>query len=209
MHEELVHKARIAEIVREMAEASSRQGTSFQSVSSVDSFTEDSGGMKKTDTAENGLKFIIAPSEHSSPQNVVKLVHEGRFSTHMRNSRPLEKPTTPTEADERSDWKERSKTDNGACKNGATSPEVAVAIKGTSTLLRVECIQNCSNRFVFADNGRQEFRSETLLVDAKQCLEEGLIHLFMNEHSIVQKENFNSTMTELRQEHQATKVRKI
>ena len=42
LHEVLARKARIADIEGEMAEASSSQGTSFRSISPVDSLTEDS-----------------------------------------------------------------------------------------------------------------------------------------------------------------------
>ena len=43
LHEELVRKDRIADIEREIAEASSSQWTNFRSVSSVGSFPDDSG----------------------------------------------------------------------------------------------------------------------------------------------------------------------
>ena len=42
LHEVLARKARIADIKGEMAEASSCRGTSFRSISRVDSLTEDS-----------------------------------------------------------------------------------------------------------------------------------------------------------------------
>ena len=75
-----------------------------------------------------------------------------------------------------------------------------VANKGTSKFLTAECIQNWSETFI-VDNGRQDVRSETLLVDTKQVLEEE-IHLGMSEHSIVQTEEIlNHTMTETRKEH--------
>ena len=47
LHETLARKARIAEIEREIAEASSSQGTIFRSISPVNSFTEDSGWKDK------------------------------------------------------------------------------------------------------------------------------------------------------------------
>ena len=51
------------------------------------------------------------------------------------------------------------------------------------------------------DNGRHDVRSETLLVDTKQVLEED-IHLGMSEHSISQtKEILKYTLTETRKEH--------
>ena len=169
LHEQLARKARIAEKEREIAKASSSQGTSVGSISPGDIFTEDSGWMDKSETAENGAEFKIVV--HSKSENAVKLNHKGKYSAPMR------------------DWKDRTKADNGACRQGATSqPEVRVANKGTSKLLTAECIQNWSETFV-VDNGRQYFCSDTLLVDTKQVLKEE-IHLFMSELSIMQTENF-------------------
>ena len=195
LHEQLARKARIAEKEREIAEVSSSQGTSFPSVSSVDSFTEDSRCMAETETVEDGAKSNIALSVHLKSENAVKLVHEGKFSALRRDSKP------PTEADEQADRKDSTDVDNGTCRQGATSqPDVKVANKGTSKFLTAECIQNWSETFI-VDNGRQDVRSETLLVDTKQVLEEE-IHLGMSEHSIVQTEEIlNHTMTETRKEH--------
>ena len=189
LHEQLARKARIAEKEREIEEASSRQGSSVRSVSSVDSFTEVSRCMDKTETAD------IALSVHSKPENAVKLVHEGKFSALRRDSKP------PTEADEQADRKDSTDVDNGTCRQGATSqPDVKLANQGTSQLITTECIQILSETFI-VDNGRQDVRSETLLVDTKQVLEED-IHLGMSEHSISQtKENLNHTMAETRKEH--------
>ena len=189
LHEQLARKARIAEKEREIEEASSRQGSSVRSVSSVDSFTEVSRCMDKTETAD------IALSVHSKPENAVKLVHEGKFSALRRDSKP------PTEADEQADRKDSTDVDNGTCRQGATSqPDVKVANKGTSKFLTAECIQNWSETFI-VDKGRQDVRSETLLVDTKQVLEEES-HLGMSEHSIVQTEEvLNHTMAETRKEH--------
>ena len=136
--------------------------------------------LDQTETAENGAKSISAVSVYSKPKNAVKLVHEGKFSAPMRDSKSL------AEADERAGWKDRTKPDNGASSQRATSqPDVNLVDKGTSKLLTAEGIQNWSETFV-VDNGRQDFRSETLLVDTKQVLEEE-IHLIMSEHSIVQQ----------------------
>ena len=163
-HEQLARKARIAEKEREIAEASSSQGTSVRSVSSVDSFTEVSRCMDETETAD------IALSVHSKSEKAVKLVHEGKFSALRRDSKP------PTEVDQQADRKDRTNADNGACRQGATSqPDMKVANNGTSKFLTAECIQNWSETFI-VDNGRQVVRSETLLVDTKQVLEEE-IHL--------------------------------
>ena len=74
------------------------------------------------------------------------------------------------------------------------------ANQGPSKLLTADCIQSWPEIFV-GHNGRQNFCSETLVVDTKQFLEEG-IHLVMCEHSIVQtEENLNYIMTETRKGH--------
>ena len=162
LHEQLARKARIAEKEREIAEVSSSQGTSFPSVSSVDSFTEDSRCMAETETVEDGAKSNIALSVHLKSENAVKLVHEGKFSAHRRDSKP------PTEADEQAD--------NETCRKEAISqPDVKLANQGTSQLITTECIQKLSETFI-VDNGRQDVHLETLLVDTKQVLEED-IHL--------------------------------
>ena len=187
LHEQLARKARITEKEREIAEVSSSQGTSFPSVSSVDSFTEDSRCMAETETVEDGAKSNIALSVHLKSENAVKLVHEGKFSAHRRDSK------SPTEADEQAD--------DGTCrKEPISQPDVKLANQGTSQLITTECIQKLSETFI-VDNGRQDVRSETLLVDTKQVLEED-IHWGMSEHSISQtKENLNHTMAETRKEH--------
>ena len=187
LHEQLARKARIAEKEREIAEVSSSQGTSFPSVSSVDSFTEDSRCMAETETVEDGAKSNIALSVHLKSENAVKLVHEGKFSALRRDSKP------PTEADEQAD-------DRTCRKEAISQPDVKLANQGTPQLITTECIQKLSETFI-VDNGRQDVRSETLLVDTKQVLEED-IHLGMSEHSISQtKENLNHTMAETRKEH--------
>ena len=187
LHEQLARKARIAEKEREIAGVSSSQGTSFPSVSSVDSFTEDSRCMAETETVEDGAKSNIALSVHLKSENAVKLVHEGKFSALRRDSK------SPTEADEQAD--------DGTCRKEAISqPDVKLANQGTSQLITTECIQKLSETFI-VDNGRQDVRSETLLVDTKQVLEED-IHLGLSEHSISQtKEVLNHTMAETRKEH--------
>ena len=187
LHEQLARKARIAEKEREIAGVSSSQGTSFPSVSSVDSFTEDSRCMAETETVEDGAKSNIALSVHLKSENAVKLVHEGKFSALRRDSK------SSTEADEQAD--------DGTCRKEAISqPDVKLANQGTSQLITTECIQKLSETFI-VDNGRQDVRSETLLVDTKQVLEED-IHLGMSEHSISQtKEVLNHTMAETRKEH--------
>ena len=187
LHEQLARKARIAEKEREIAEVSSSQGTSFPSVSSVDSFTEDSRCMAETETVEDGAKSNIALSVHLKSENAAKLVHEGKFSALRRDSKP------PTEADEQAD-------DRTCRKEAISQPDVKLANQGTPQLITTECIQKLSETFI-VDNGRQDVRSENLLVDTKQVLEED-IHLGMSEHSISQtKENLNHTMAETRKEH--------
>ena len=131
LHEQLARKAREAEKEREIAEVWSSQGTSFPSVSSTDSFTEDSRCMAETETVEDGAKSNIALSVHLKSENAVKLVHKGKFSAHRRDSKP------PTEADEQAD--------NETCRKEAISqPDVKLANQGTSQLITTECIQKLS-----------------------------------------------------------------
>ena len=76
------------------------------------------------------------------------------------------------------------------------------ANKGTSRNLIAEWMWNWPEKFV-VDNGWQDFRSETLLVDTKQVLEEE-IHLVMSEHLVVQtEENLDYAMTKTRKEHRS------
>ena len=75
--------------------------------------------------------------------------------------------------------------------------------KGTSKNLIAEWMWNWSETFV-VDIGWQDFRSETLLVDTEQVLEEE-IHLVMSEHLVVQtEETLDYRMTETRKEHRSS-----
>ena len=77
------------------------------------------------------------------------------------------------------------------------------ANKGTSKNLIAEWMWNWPETF-FVDNGWQDFRSEILLVDTEQVLEEE-VHLVMSEHLIVQtEETLDYTMTETRKEHRSS-----
>ena len=77
-----------------------------------------------------------------------------------------------------------------------------VANKGTSKLLTAECIQKCSET-IYVESGQQDFLSDTLLVDAKQVLEQE-IHSVNNEHSMVQaEENSICTITETMEEYKS------
>ena len=140
---------------------------------------------------------------HSRSENAVKLVHEGKFSAHMRDFKQLEIPTNSTKADGRDYRNDRFKADYGACRQGAASkPEVEVANKGIWKLLTAECIHNWSETIV-VENCRQDVHSKTLLVDTKQVL--NAINLVMSEHSIAQREvNLLYTMTETRKEHRSS-----
>ena len=76
------------------------------------------------------------------------------------------------------------------------------ANKGTSKNLIAEWMWNWPETF-FVDNGWQDFRSEILLVDTEQVLEEE-IHLVMSEHLVVQtEETLYYRMTETMQEHRS------
>ena len=76
------------------------------------------------------------------------------------------------------------------------------ANKGTSKNLIAEWMWNRPETFV-VDNGWQDFRSGTLLVDTQQVLEEET-HLVMSEHLVVQtEETLDYRMTETMQEHRS------
>ena len=76
------------------------------------------------------------------------------------------------------------------------------ANNGTSKNLIVEWMWNWPETFV-VNNGWQDFRSGTLLVDTQQVLKEET-HLFMSEHLIVQtEETLDYTMTETMKEHRS------
>ena len=76
------------------------------------------------------------------------------------------------------------------------------ANKETSKRLAAEWMWNRPETFV-VDNGWQDFRSGTLLVDTQQVLEEET-HLVMCEHLVVQTEGtLDYTMTETMQEHRS------
>ena len=77
------------------------------------------------------------------------------------------------------------------------------ANKETSKRLAAEWMWNRPETFV-VDNGWQNFRSEILLVDTEQVLEEE-IHLVMSEHLVVQtEETLDYRMTETRKEHRSS-----
>ena len=77
------------------------------------------------------------------------------------------------------------------------------ANKETSKRLAADWMWNRPETFV-VDNGWQDFRSGTLLVDTEQVLEEET-HLIMSEHLIVQtEETLDYTMTETMQEHRSS-----
>ena len=74
--------------------------------------------------------------------------------------------------------------------------------KGTSKLLTAERMWNLSETFVVR-NRRQDFRSETLLVETKYDFGEE-IHLAMSEHLIAQSEDIlDYTMTETTKQHRS------
>ena len=76
------------------------------------------------------------------------------------------------------------------------------ANKETSKRLAAEWMWNRPETFV-VDNGWQDFRSGTFLVDTQQVLEEET-HLVMSEHLIVQtEETLDYTMTETMKEHRS------
>ena len=76
------------------------------------------------------------------------------------------------------------------------------ANKETSKNLTAQWMWNWPETFI-VDDGWQDFRSENLLLDITEVLEEE-IHLVMSEHLIVQtEENLDYPMTETRKEHRS------
>ena len=81
------------------------------------------------------------------------------------------------------------------------SNEESEAKKGTSKFFTAEWMWNWPETFA-VDDRWQDFRSETLLVDIINTLEDE-IHLVMSDHLIEQtEENLEYTMTETMKEHQ-------
>ena len=101
LQEEVARKAKIAEKEIEMAKVSSSCGSSFRSISPVetpdDNLTKVSDWMDKTKEAENVASAINVPSVYqqtsvSAPVITVQSMHEGQCSALVRDLKPSVKP---------------------------------------------------------------------------------------------------------------------
>ena len=117
--EEVAPRAKIAEKEIEMATVSSSCGSSFRSISPVetpdDNLTKVADWMEKTEEAENVASTINVPSEYqqtsvSAPVITVQSMHEGQRSALVRDLKPSVKPTIFTETAMRGIGKDRTKT---------------------------------------------------------------------------------------------------
>ena len=107
LQEEVARKARIAEKEREMAIVSSSCGSSFRSISPVETpdnnLTKVSDWMDKTEKTENVASSINVQSVYqqtsvSAPVITVHSMHRGQCSPLVRDLKPSVKPTISTEA---------------------------------------------------------------------------------------------------------------
>ena len=141
----MARKAKIAEKEIEMAKVSSSCGSSFRSISPVetpdDNLTKVSDWMDKTEKAENVASAINVPSVSqqtsvSAPMITVQSMHEGQCSALVRNLKPSVKPTIFTETSGRGIGKERTKTVIDVGSQRATAqPEVKFASSKLSMTL--------------------------------------------------------------------------
>ena len=148
LQEEVARRAKIAEKEIEMAKVSSSCGSSFRSISPVetpdDNLTKVSDWMDKTEEAENVASSINVPSVHqqasvSAPVIKVQSMHVGQCSALVRDLKPSEKPTISTEAASRGIGKDRTKTVIDAVSQRATAqPEVKFASSKPSMTLSAD-----------------------------------------------------------------------
>ena len=137
LQEKLARKAKIAEKEIERAKVSSNCGSSFRSISPVetpdDDLTKVSDWMDKTEETENVASLINVPSEHpqmsvSAPVITVQSTHGGQRSAIVRDLKPLVKPIISTETAVRDIGKDRTKTVIDVGSQRATAqPEVKFA----------------------------------------------------------------------------------
>ena len=148
LQEKLARKAKIAEKEIEMAKVPSSCGSSFRSISPVetpdDNLTKVSDWMDKTEEAENVASTTNVPSVYqqtsvSSPVITVQSMHEGQCSALVRDLNPPVKPTISTEAASRGIGKHRTKTVIDAVSQRATAqPEVKFAPSKPSMTLSAD-----------------------------------------------------------------------
>ena len=148
LQEKLARKAKIAEKEIEMAKVPSSCGSSFRSISPVetpdDNLTKVSDWMDKTEEAENVASTTNVPSVYqqtsvSAPVITVQSMHEGQCSALVRDLNPPVKPTISTEAASRGIGKHRTKTVIDAVSQRATAqPEVKFAPSKPSVTLSAD-----------------------------------------------------------------------
>ena len=148
LQEKLARKAKIAEKEIEMAKVPSSCGSSFRSISPVetpdDNLTKVSDWMDKTEEAENVASTTNVPSVYqqtsvSAPVVTVQSMHEGQCSALVRDLNPPVKPTISTEAASRGIGKHRTKTVIDAVSQSATAqPEVKFAPSKPSMTLSAD-----------------------------------------------------------------------
>ena len=148
LQEKLARKAKIAEKEIEMAKVPSSCGSSFRSISPVetpdDNLTQVSDWMDKTEEAENVASTTNVPSVYqqtsvSAPVRTVQSMHEGQCSALVRDLNPPVKPTISTEAASRGIGKHRTKTVIDAVSQRATAqPEVKFAPSKPSMTLSAD-----------------------------------------------------------------------
>ena len=148
LQEKLARKAKIAEKEIEMAKVLSSCGSSFRSISPVetpdDNLTKVSDWMDKTEEAENVASTTNVPSVYqqtsvSAPVITVQSMHEGQCSALVRDLNPPVKPTISTETASRGIGKHRTKTVIDAVSQRATAqPEVKFAPSKPSMTLRAD-----------------------------------------------------------------------
>ena len=145
LQEEVARRARIAEKEIEMAKVPSSCGSSFRSISPVetpdDNLTKVSDWMDKTEEAENVALSINVPPGYqqtsiSAPVITVQSMQGGQCSALVRDLNPPVKPTISTEAASRGNGKHRTKTVIDAVSQRATAqPEVKFASSKPSMTL--------------------------------------------------------------------------
>ena len=143
-----MRKAKIAEKEIEMAKVPSSCGSSFRSISPVetpdDNLTKVSDCMDKTEEAENVASTTNVPSVYqqtsvSAPVITVQSMHEGQCSALVRDLNPPVKPTISTEAASRGIGKHRTKTVIDAVSQSATAqPEMKFAPSKPSMTLSAD-----------------------------------------------------------------------
>ena len=144
----MARKARSAEEEIEMAKVSSSCGSSFRSISPVETpdgnLTKVSDWMDKTEEAENVASPIKVPPGYqrtsvSAPVITVRSMHGGQSSAPVRDFKPSVNPTLSTEAAERGLGMDRTNTVIGVGSQRATAqPEVKFASSKPSMTLSAD-----------------------------------------------------------------------